>query len=114
MSNLSPQECVAGISRKALDAIQKNGNGDSPHAPAYISDFRETYVIETPMRKLSILESKSGEITLRDIGFIGNRTDLSLIHLEHEQAHALAEALGRIEAHDAGDAAKLPVRRVRA
>ena len=125
MSSLSPQECTAGISRKALETIkQQGGNGDSPHKPAppakptqdFISLYRETSVIDTPMRKLAVLETRDADIIVRNVEFIGTRADCSLVHLEPEQAHALAAVLMALENKAAGDPpeAKGPVRRVRA
>jgi hypothetical protein len=112
MSNLSTAECTAGISRSALAAtLKKHGsNGDTPHAPKVptvqlaakdstrdpFSGTRETLAIDTPYRKLSILESRDGEIVLRDASFIGNKCDLALVHLEREPARSLAVALLKI------------------
>ena len=81
-----------------------------------ISGFlRETYVIDTPMRKLSVLESHSGQVTLRDVAFIDHRSYLTQIFIEPEQAHTLASVLLSIEATAAGDAPpKMNSRRVRA
>ena len=105
MSNLSQAECSAGISRQALETIKRK-NGDAPHdahnvrnvEPApYISDFRETSVIDTPMRKLSVLEKRDGQIIVRDVEFCGTKADVTHLHLEREQAHTLAHILERLD-----------------
>lgn len=101
MSRLSPQECTAGISRAALAISKKHGsNGDTPHTPKPaepardpMSGQRESRVIDTPFRQLSILESRDGEITLRNAEFVGTKCDLALIHLDGEQTRTLGLAL---------------------
>lgn len=98
MSNLSQAEQNAGISRKALHTLlhaKNRTNGDTP--PATISNgAEETYVIETPYRKLSVLEDRDGDLTLRDVGFIGNKADLQMIHLDREQARTLAGMITKL------------------
>ena len=110
MSNLSTAECTAGISRTALAALTKRGgkNGDTPHAPKVpkvpnvepardpMSGHRETSVIDTPFRQLSILENRDGEIALRNAEFLGSRCDLAVMHLDSEQSRTLAVALLKI------------------
>lgn len=93
--SLSPQECTAGISFRALETLRKNGNG---HAlPAFVGDgTKETTVVDTPYRRLSILESRTGEISLRDVSFVGAKADVELIHLEREQAQTLVSVLRRM------------------
>lgn len=109
MSQLSTAECTAGISRTALAALKKkhNTNGDRPHAPKVpmvpmvapesarepFSGQREIRVIDTPFRQLSILESRDGEVTLRNAEFIGSKCDLAIVHLEREQARTLGLTL---------------------
>jgi hypothetical protein len=111
---LSRQECQAGISRQALATLtRKPTNGDTPHHvtakvvtnPAPLTTkvdivgdgCKELVVINTPYRKLSVLEMRDGLIVLRDVAFVGTRADVALIHLEREQAHALADVLLELE-----------------
>ena len=122
-TKLCNAETIAGISRKALE-VTNEANGDGKlAAPASsttkkpadwqtISAVRETCVIDTPMRKLSVLESHSGYVTLRDLQFVNARADVTHIVMEPEQAHALAAVLAKLEAVTAGD--EQPKRRVRA
>ena len=125
MSHLSTAEVTAGISRSALATLKKHGNGDTPHAEAKSTTVdrstkvdivgdgtRETPVIETPYRRLSVMETRDSYFILRDVSFVGSRADVALIHLEPEQAHALAAVLASMEAKAAGE--KLPTKRVRA
>ena len=120
MSELSAQECTAGISRKALEAFKRNGDGSAEAPPAKrrsIGDSTtETLIIDTPYRKLALLETSDGKIVLRDVSFIGHRADVALIHLEREQAHATAKVLDAIEDPPADQirAHELKTRRVRA
>ena len=110
MSHLSPQECTAGISRRALASLKSNGsngNGDNhppqlpeaPQAVRSISDgTTEIPVIQTPYRRLSVLEKfTDGTVLIRDAEFIGNKCDVHLIHLEYEQAHKLATILSSLQ-----------------
>jgi hypothetical protein len=126
--SLSTAEVTAGISRSALATLKKNG--DSPHAEPtkVVTDkqnlttkvdivgdgTRETPVIETPYRRLSVMETRDSYFILRDVSFVGSRADVSLIHLEPEQAHALAAVLASMEAKAAGEKPGLPTKRVRA
>jgi hypothetical protein len=124
---LSTAEVTAGISRSALATLKKHGNGDTPHVsnkldtpPPEVSNkrdivgdgTRETPVIETPYRRLSVMETRDSYFILRDVSFVGSKADVALIHLEPEQAHALAAVLASMEAKAAGE--KLPTKRVRA
>ena len=76
MSNLTEQECRAGISRRALDSIKANGNGAAP-APGKTQEFRVmtttklTPLLQTPARNLDILETLDGYYILRDTSFSG-------------------------------------------
>jgi hypothetical protein len=125
--SLSTAEVTAGISRSALATLKKHGNGNTPHAPTTVDKApaekttrvdivgdgtRETPVIETPYRRLSVMETRDSYFILRDVSFVGSRADVALIHLEPEQAHALAAVLAGMEAKAAGE--KLPTKRVRA
>lgn len=120
MSHLSTQEVTAGISRSALATLKKNGNRDTPHAQAaepekIVGDgCRETVVIDTPYRRLSVLETRDSYFILRDVSFVGSKADVSLIHLEPEQAYALTAVLTRLECFTSDDDRPKPTRRVRA
>jgi len=99
VSNLSQAEQNAGVSRRALATLLKkqppNGNGNT--TPTTVSDgAEETYVIETTYRKLSLLEDRNGDLRLRDVGFIGNKVDLQMIHLDREQARTLANMITKL------------------
>jgi hypothetical protein len=119
--SLSTAEVTAGISRSALATLKKNG--DTPHAeptkvttkPDIVGDgTRETPVIESPYRRLSVMETRDSYFSLRDVSFVGSRADVALIHLEPEQAHALAAVLASMEAKASGEKPNLPSKRVRA
>jgi hypothetical protein len=124
VTHLSTAEVTAGISRSALATLKKQGNGDTPHdvtkvtnvtKPDIVGDgTRETPVIETPYRRLSVMETRDSYFILRDVSFVGSRADVALIHLEPEQAHALAAVLASMEAKAAGEKPGLPTKRVRA
>jgi hypothetical protein len=64
-----------------------------------ISGYRATAVLDTPMRKLEVLESQNGEIIVRDTEYMPNRTtaDVGLLHLEYHEAHFLARVLLDLE-----------------
>jgi hypothetical protein len=83
-------------------------NGDSvPAKPApstrkisteVISGFRCTTVIDTPMRKLEVLESISdGNVMVRDTEFYRAKAHVALIHLEYEQVQTLAAVLKALD-----------------
>ena len=96
MSNLTQAEQNAGISQKALAVLLKKqrNNGDAPQIVS--NGAEETYVIETPYRKVSLLEDRDGDLTIRDVGFIGNKADLQMIHLDREQARTLASMITKL------------------
>jgi len=98
MGNLSQAEQNAGISHKALATfLKKQPNGNGKSTPTAISNgAEETYVIETPYRKVSLLENRDGDLTIRDVGFIGNKVDLQMIHLDREQARTLAGMITKL------------------
>jgi hypothetical protein len=100
MGNLSrsPQEPrrVPGIAPNLI----------SPIAPAQrktthevISGYRETAVIDTPMRKFSVLETQDGDILLRDIDFTLNssKATVTWVHLERAQSLTLAAVLQSLD-----------------
>lgn len=76
-----------------------------PHTPErkvvheVISGYRETMVIDTPMRKFSVLETQDGSVMLRDIDFTLDRSkaDVTWLHLERAQGLALAAVLRELD-----------------
>lgn len=92
MSNLSAAECTAGISRRALESLTRKTVLDR-----IISEFRCTHVIDTPMRRLDLVQSNSGEMYLRNVEFDGNRVGVVNIHLGYHEAQALADVLRSLE-----------------
>jgi len=98
MSDLTAQEMNAGISRRALDTIRSNGNKRA--STEIISAYRATSVIDTPMRKLEILETEDGTVILRNTEYTGRGCGVSvgLIHMaSYTESQALSRALDRLE-----------------
>jgi hypothetical protein len=97
-------EGIRAALAQASAPAKTNGNGDAPHRKVttdeYISGYREIQVIDTPMRKLSVLESRiDGTVFLRNVTFDQNKVGISFIpHLEYHEAAALAAALGSLTA----------------
>jgi len=58
-----------------------------------ISAYRATSIIDTPMRKVELLEAADGMIILRATSYQGQRADVSLIWLERPAALALGRVL---------------------
>lgn len=113
MSELSTAECTAGISRRALETM-KRGSVAPQQRRSIGEGTTETLIIDTPYRKLALLETSDGKVFLRDVSFIGHRADVSLIHLEREQAHATAKVLEAIETNPPAPEPARQMRRVRA
>ena len=77
-----------------------------------ISAYRATSIVDTPMRKMEVLEEQNGIVWLRETSYDTFRqAHVSLIHLEHHESQALARALLLLE--DQPQPAEM-VRRVRA
>ena len=116
MSQLTTAEQAAGISRAALDVMKrKNGKRsnkidastsgsnkiDQPSLLRFIGDgTTELPIIQTPYRRLSVLESHDHMVIIRDACFVGSKCDVSLIHLDYHEAHALAGVLRDLEPPD--------------
>lgn len=63
-----------------------------------ISAYRATSVLDTPMRKVEVLEEQDGTVWLRETAFDQFRhANVSLIHLAHHEALALARVLTNLE-----------------
>jgi hypothetical protein len=62
-----------------------------------ISGYRATSVVDTPMRKVEVLEDQNGHVVLRATEFSRDRAEVDMIHLEQHEAQALARALVRLE-----------------
>lgn len=64
-----------------------------------ISAYRATSVVDTPMRKVEVLESADGRVIFRATEFSpGNsRADVHLIYLEHHEAVTLARVVMNLE-----------------
>ena len=104
MSQLSQQKQNAGISRRALETINRtNGNGNGNHQTAHqpttevISAARKTPVIDTPYRELSILEMNSGRVVIRYTEWNESRAFVVNIPLEYHEAAALSIGLDHLE-----------------
>ena len=93
MTTLSTAEATAGISQKALATLK--GNGDSPHPTLAerIAGVQETRIISEPYRQLSVLETRDGDLVLRNVEFVGSKADVQLIHLAYEQSRTLAQKI---------------------
>ena len=101
MARLTDKDLNAGISRSALDVLQKqNGNGKSSGRQTgqqIIAAYRATRVIDTPMRLLDVLESQDGRIIVRDTSFYNMRADVTQIFLDPHEAIALAAVIEHLE-----------------
>jgi hypothetical protein len=100
MSAITQAEANAGISRRALGAkLRKTSTEET------ISGFKCTAVIDTPMRKLEVLESiHDGRVQVRNTEFNGIKADVELIHMEYHEAQALADVLRSLDAPAKGQA----------
>ena len=98
MSPLTTAEQTAGISRKALAALA--GTNGRKTVSEIISGFRATRVIDSPMRTLDVLESNLGDVMLRCTEYINLRADVTIVHLDYHEAHALAGVLRDLEPPD--------------
>lgn len=61
------------------------------------SGCRSTSVVDTPMRKVEVLEELDGQIILRETVFADRHVGVSTVHLQHHEAAALARALLSLE-----------------
>ena len=91
----SPQSSNAGINPSLISSLAKPiTRKTSTDIMSIISGYRATSVIDTPMRRLDVLEKVSeGTLLLRDTDYLGEKADIRHIHLEYAQAQALAAVL---------------------
>jgi hypothetical protein len=109
---LTRQEETAGISRKALETLNRlnatpntNGNGKGSAAvkrtrsvAEIISGCIANRVIDTPMRQVDILERVNhGDIVIRDTAFEMHRATVTSIFLSYHEAAALSKVLADLE-----------------
>lgn len=93
----APQSPNAGISPELISALPKHTVRKTT-TEQYISGWKSTSVIDTPMRKLEVLESiADGMVVLRDTAYNKGRADLSFVTLEYHQGQALASVLRGLE-----------------
>jgi hypothetical protein len=111
---LTRQEETAGISRKALETLNRlnatpntNGNGNGKGSAAVkrtrtvaeiISGCIANRVIDTPMRQVDILERVNhGDIVIRDTAFEMHRATVTSVFLSYHEAAALSKVLADLE-----------------
>jgi hypothetical protein len=54
-------------------------------------------VVDTPMRKVEVLEGIDGSVVVRATEFRGGRADVFAIHLQNHEAQTLSEVLQNLE-----------------
>lgn len=64
-----------------------------------ISAYRATSVVDTPMRKIEVLEAADGRVILRATEYTPGNTaaHVHLIYLEHHEAQGLARVVMNLE-----------------
>lgn len=67
------------------------------HSAVVISAYRATSIVDTPMRKLEVLEEQDGTVWLRETSFEHRSAHVNMLHLEHHEAQTLAKALITLE-----------------
>jgi hypothetical protein len=68
-----------------------------------ISAYRATSVVDTPMRKVEVLEAQDGRVLIRATEYRATRTaDVWAIYLEHEEAQTLARVIINLEEGEVG------------
>lgn len=90
---ISQKEQNAGISKRALETIQAR---ESRKTVWEHSGFKCTHIIDTPFRRLDLIETKD-EVYLRDMVLIGEKATVAKIHLEYHEAQALCGMLRDLE-----------------
>ena len=79
-----------------------------PTSTTIISAYRATSVVDTPMRKVEVLEAHDGRVIIRATEFENSRAHVFPIHLEHHEALALADTLANLEAREEGEETAVP------
>lgn len=98
----APQDRNAGISPALIAPLSESKPARKTTTEQYVTGWRATPVIDTPMRKLEVLENLTdGRLCLRDTDYNKSRADLSFIHLEYHQGQTLAGVLRSLEDPDA-------------
>lgn len=62
-----------------------------------ISAVRATSVVDTPMRKVEVLEQADGRVVIRAIEFDRAQVQVSMVHLANHEAQALAKVIVNLE-----------------
>jgi hypothetical protein len=102
-------EGIRAALAQASAPANTNGNGDAPHRKVttdeYVSGHRAIAVIDTPMRKLEVIESRmetrsGGFVFIRDTAYDREKAGLSFIYLSYHEAEALAAVLGNLQPAD--------------
>jgi hypothetical protein len=90
----------------------KNGRWSREANTQIISAFRATSVLDTPMRKLEVLETQDGRVIIRDTQFFVQRADVTHIYLEVHEARALVDVISHLgdqfNAEEEAEAAHTP------
>lgn len=68
-----------------------------PTTTTILSAYRATSVVDTPMRKVEVLESADGRVILRATEFERASAHVFQIHLEHHESQTLAKVLMTLE-----------------
>jgi hypothetical protein len=118
MTTLSQQELNAGVSRRAIDTMSRNGRKQHNSAvtpkPAggggaqttsaragtftEISGTKSWTIVYTPMRSVEILEDvHSGQFYIRETRYEGARVGVSLVTFKPYELAALRDTLSKIE-----------------
>jgi len=93
--SLSEAELTAGVSHRALETLRARDNRKT--TTQIITAYDATAVIDTPMRKLEVLQSHSGQVILRNTEYVGARADVEHIFLAYAHAQSLASVLRDLE-----------------
>jgi hypothetical protein len=90
--------------------VKLTHNGARRVTTEIISAYRATSVVDTPMRKVEVLEAQDGRVILRATEYRVGHADVMQIHLENYEAHALAGVIENLEGQDAKPNGKTKVR----
>jgi len=98
----APQDRNAGIRPEIISALPAlKPPARKTTTEQYVTGWKSTSVIDTPMRKLEVLESLTdGLVMLRDTDYNKARADLSFIALAYHEAQALSTVLAGLQAAD--------------
>lgn len=113
MSQLSPAECNAGISRQALakmSAVSNNGNGhrgrrpippDAPHPETSVPDTKEpvpelTHILLSHERQLDLINVNGWTFQLRKTVFQLHQAHATYLHFTRPELERVHQVIGRI------------------